>query len=282
MEEEKELPTCFVIQPFDGGTFDMRYRETIKPALEEAGVDPKRADEILGLTPVIEKIETAIRSAPICVAEVTNDNPNVWLELGYALALDRPTVILCEKAVRPKLPFDVQHRSVIFYRTDSQSGFEELRKNIVRLVKHELASERKIQKAPVLKIGDVDKVDLKEFEVAILTTIFTFSTSMTGGVQSYELEQKVKAMGYEDLAVALGITTLRDRELISESVEWIEDGSYSYEAKIYRVEPTGVEWIKSNQDSLEIMAPPRVAPRKAENTTKSAATFDDFDDDIPF
>ena len=272
MEDEKKDPLCFVIQPFDDGTYDMRYRETIRPALEEAGVAPKRADEILGLTPVIEKIESAIASAPICLAEVTENNPNVWLELGYALALGRPTVILCEKEVRQKLPFDVQHRSVIFYRTDSQSGFEELRKNIIRLVKHELASEKKIQSAPVLKLSDAEKVDLKDFEVAILTTIFSFSTSIAGGVQVWQLEQKIKSMGYEDLALALGITSLKDRGFISDSLEWFEDYSNNYEAKVYKAEPSGVEWIKANQDSLEIKAAQKIP----------VDSFDDFDDDIPF
>jgi hypothetical protein len=253
MEElDKKPPQCFVIQPFDGGVYDRRYKETVKPALEKAGVDPKRADEILGLSPVIEKIELAIAAAPICVAEVTEDNPNVWLELGYALALSRPTVIICEKDKRPKLPFDVQHRSVIFYRTDSVSGFEELGKNIIRLVKHELASEQKIQKASILKPSEVSNVDLKDFEVAILTTIFTFSTSALGGVEIWALEKKLEDLGYGGLGLALGITTLQNRDFISSSVELIEDYNNSYEAKVYRISKHGIEWITSNQDALEI------------------------------
>src|ERR1017187_7444846 len=108
---EESKPTCFVIQEFDdGGKFDLRYSETIHPALDAAGVKPLRADKILGLQPIIQKIESAIREADICVAEVSTDNANVWLELGYALALDRPVVILCDKSARERLPFDIQHR----------------------------------------------------------------------------------------------------------------------------------------------------------------------------
>lgn len=44
-------PTCFVIQQFDdGGMFDKRYQETIRPALIAAEVEPLRADAILGFT----------------------------------------------------------------------------------------------------------------------------------------------------------------------------------------------------------------------------------------
>lgn len=273
MEEEKEKPLCFVIQPFDGGTYDRRYNETIKPALKKAGVEPKRADDILGLTPVIEKIEAAIASSPICLAEVTEDNPNVWLELGYALALDRPTVIICEKKIRPKLPFDVQHRSIIFYRTDSKSGFEELEKDIVRLVRHELDTATKIEKAPILKESEIQNVDLQEFEVAILTTVFSFSTSMLGGVQSWQLESKAKNLGYEDLALALGIANLKERGFITEVVEWIEDGGSGYEAKVYAATDAGVLWIRNNQSSLEMKKSPLKVTKQ---------DFSDFDDDIPF
>ncbi|MDG1580423.1 hypothetical protein [Pseudomonas sp. GOM6] len=105
MTDRTAQPTCFVIQAFDSGTYDRRYSETIKPALIKAGVEPQRADEILGLNPIIEKIESAIELASICIAEVSEDNPNVWLELGYALALNRPTVILCDKSKRSRLPF---------------------------------------------------------------------------------------------------------------------------------------------------------------------------------
>jgi len=134
---DENTPSCFVIQQFDdGGTYDRRYRETIEPALREAGVRAQRADEILGLQPVIDKIESAIRDASICVAEVSTDNPNVWLEVGIALAMNRPTVILCDRAVRSKLPFDIQHRPVILYRADSRSGFDHLASEITKLVRN--------------------------------------------------------------------------------------------------------------------------------------------------
>lgn len=74
MENKKIKPTCFVIQAFDGGRYDRRYSETIKPALIKAEVEPQRADEILGLNPIVEKIETAIKLASICIAEVSEDN----------------------------------------------------------------------------------------------------------------------------------------------------------------------------------------------------------------
>lgn len=207
MSEDK--PSCFVIQEYDdGGTFDKRYHESIDPALKKAGVEPKRADQMLGLQPVIEKIEVAIESASICVAEVSTDNPNVWLELGYALALDRPTVILCDKSRRARLPFDVQHRPVIFYRTDSRSGFDELESKLIKNVQAEIDKASRISRAPVLKKGATQLEDLKDYEVAILSTLLALWPTPRSGGSHDELRQKLSSLEFNDVALGLGISRL--------------------------------------------------------------------------
>lgn len=248
MAAEKQKPTCFVIQSFDGGKYDRRYRETIQPALLRAEVEPQRADEILGLNPVIEKIEAAIQAASICIAEVSEDNPNVWLELGYALALGRPTVILCERAVRPKLPFDVQHRPIILYRTDSRSGYEELESNIVKWVKHELGTERRIALAPTLRPESEGSTDLEAYDVAILSTAFAFWPTSVGSISHWELEKKLKRDRYTEVGIALGIANLLDRNFLVERQlsEESSNGEY-YNVKHYQITPEGIGGRKWGQ-----------------------------------
>lgn len=270
LENLVDKPSCFVIQAFDGNKYDRRYKETIRPALVKANVDPQRADEILGLNPVIEKIETAIKSAAICVAEVSEDNPNVWLELGYALALNRPTVILCDKSVRDKLPFDVQHRPIIFYRTDSRSGFDELETSIIKLVTHELANERRIEQVPTLKPGSESSTDLEAYEVAILATAFTFWPTQIGSISHWELEKKLKAEKYTDVALALGLVNLLSKGYLLERLVTEEHNNYdSYESKHYQVTPEGIVWIQSHKNLLSIKSIP-------------ANSAFDFEEDIPF
>jgi len=262
-------PTCFVIQEFDdGGTFDRRFSETIQPALIAAEVVPKRADQILGLKPVIEKIEQAIEEASICVAEVSTDNPNVWLELGYALSLNRPTVILCDRGRRERLPFDIQHRPVIFYRCDSRSGFDELEKNIIRNVKAELKKDVSIERAPVLKGGAQSLEDLKDYEVAILSTLLALWPTPNSGATHYDLENKLSSLGFKDVAIGLGVTSLIEKNyiLVKEHQESDTFGN-TWESKLYQVLPNGISWLRNHEDQLELMEPEKlVIP----------------DDDIPF
>jgi len=275
MAEEHEIkPTCFVIQSFDGGKYDRRYLETIKPALIKADVDPQRADEILGLSPVIEKIETAIAAASICIAEVSEDNPNVWLELGYALALDRPTVILCDKAKREKLPFDIQHRPIIFYRTDSRSGYEELENNIVKWIKNELSTSRRMSSIRLLRPDSKSKSDLEDYEVAVLSSAFAFWPTTEGGISHWKLEQNLKEMEFTELALALGVSGLEERGFLTEKL--LIDYEYNNEEyKVYFVTNAGIQWLQKNKESLTVKQ-----PKKAVNPNQKIA--EQFDDEIPF
>lgn len=266
-ENEAPKPTCFVIQSFDGGKYDRRYSETIKPALIKAEVEPQRADEILGLNPVIDKIETAIESASICIAEVSEDNPNVWLELGYALALDRPTVILCDKSKRDKLPFDIQHRPIIFYRTDSRSGYEELENNIVKWIKNELSTSKRINSIKILKPGSETKTDLEDYEVAVLSSAFAFWPTTDGGISHWKLEQNLKEMEFTELALALGVSGLVERGFLTEKI-LIDHDYNNQEYKAYFATNSGIQWLQKNKEVLTVKQPKKV-PRP-------------IADDIPF
>src|SRR5882672_9286284 len=110
---------CFVIQPFDKGRFDKRYEDVFIPAIRDAGLEPYRVDRDPGVTIPIEDIQAGIESCEACLAEISTDNPNVWFELGYAIASHREVVLVCSDERTAHFPFDVQHRSVIRYASES-------------------------------------------------------------------------------------------------------------------------------------------------------------------
>jgi hypothetical protein len=63
------MVTCFVIQPFDAGKFDGRYKDTFKPAIEAAGFEAYRVDKDPSVSIPIEQIEKGIREAIVCLAD---------------------------------------------------------------------------------------------------------------------------------------------------------------------------------------------------------------------
>ena len=107
-------PLCFVLMPFGRKTdatgrttdFDAVYQQIIAPAVQEAGLDPIRADEEkIGGTihkPMFERLMLC----DYAVADITGANPNVFYELGIRHAMrPRSTVILFAEGTT--LPFDV-------------------------------------------------------------------------------------------------------------------------------------------------------------------------------
>ncbi len=123
------MAICFVIQPFDSDEYDRRYEETLSPAIRQAGLEPYRVDRDPHVNVPIEAIEEGIRSASLCLADISTDNPNVWYELGFALAANKPVVTICSQE-RQRFLFDVQHQAIITYSLKSQGAFVNLHNRI--------------------------------------------------------------------------------------------------------------------------------------------------------
>src|ERR1022692_783224 len=126
------MDRCFVIQPFDGGKFDKRYEDVFAPAIRDANLEPYRVDRDPSTAIPIDTISTQIAAAAACLCDITLDNPNVWFELGLAIANQKDVVLICSEERTARFPFDVQHRNITKYHTDSRSDFEQLHRGITR------------------------------------------------------------------------------------------------------------------------------------------------------
>src|SRR5438477_12011426 len=105
--------TCFVMQPF-GGHLGAYYESIFKPAINQAGLTPVRADDdIFATGKIMDQVWRGIRQAKVLVAELTSKNPNVFYELGLAHALEKPVVLVSSN--QEDVPFDLRHIRAIFY-----------------------------------------------------------------------------------------------------------------------------------------------------------------------
>jgi hypothetical protein len=111
-------PRAFVAMPFQE-PYETFYREVIKPEAEQLGFRVVRIDEKAGPGIIFEDIKREIEDAQVVITEITSPNQNVFYELGYAHALNKPTVLLAQRG--KELPFDIRSYRVIFY-DDSIGG----------------------------------------------------------------------------------------------------------------------------------------------------------------
>ena len=110
---EKRNPRAFVVMQFSE-EYNELYNEVIKPVCEEFGLECERADDYYTTNMIIQDIISSITSASVVIAEITPDNPNVFYEVGYSHAINKPTILLCDKK-RNKLPFDLSSFRTLFY-----------------------------------------------------------------------------------------------------------------------------------------------------------------------
>ncbi len=105
-------PKAFVVMQFEE-TYDNLYREVIRPVCEKSGFQVERADDVFRPGTILQDIINGLLDSDVVIAEVSPANRNVFYELGYAHALDKPTVLLARRG--GELPFDISGYRVIYY-----------------------------------------------------------------------------------------------------------------------------------------------------------------------
>jgi hypothetical protein len=247
------MATCFVIQPFDSGKFDKRFQDIYKPAIEGAGLEAYRVDHDPGVLVPIEAIEKGIRLAAICLADITADNPNVWYELGYAFATERPVVMVCsEERTGKKYPFDIQHRSIIPYSADSPSDFDRLRDSLTAklaaIIKQDAVLDRIAEADPVSPIHGLSQPEILVLAVIAGDAYLPDHASVVGGVKRSAERAGITNMGFN-----LAVRRLLQKKMIREQEIWNEQDGEGYPG--LAVADTGWEWIDANDAQFVLSRP---------------------------
>ena len=114
---DQARPLCFVIGPYgekDSKTrkwSDFLFSKVIEPVLSDQ-YQVQRTIDSPESGQISSRIKRDLNSARLVIADLTADNPNVYYELGFRHAIERPFIHLV-RADNPKLPFDLQDFEVI-------------------------------------------------------------------------------------------------------------------------------------------------------------------------
>ncbi len=117
-----EARECFVIMPIsdpDGyaqGHFQHVYQDIFKPAIEQAGNTPFRADDDPRTNFIHLAMLKRLLRAPVALCDLSARNPNVMFELGLRQAFNMP-VVLVQEVGTPQI-FDIGPLRYTEYRRD--------------------------------------------------------------------------------------------------------------------------------------------------------------------
>jgi hypothetical protein len=264
------MPRCFVIQPFDNDEFDKRFDDVFVPAIRAAGLDPYRMDRDPALIIPIEAIEKNIRDADICVADISLAKPIVWFEVGYALASAKDVVLVCKRG--SIFPFDVQHRTIIEYNTNSPRDFEALQTDLTERL---LARSNKAQS--IAELSTVKPTQgLTPHEIATLILVLQDRLYTYWGLTGLEVADYMERAGFTRAATILALEALSQKKLIELTKATDSDNL------LYICTDNGVTWCMENQDKLKLTfgkLPP--LPSTTHSTPQTSRSVEDDDDEIP-
>ncbi|MBS0165652.1 MAG: hypothetical protein JSR29_06215 [Nitrospira sp.] len=135
-----ERPTAFIVMQFSS-PYNEVYSDVIKKLCEESRIDAVRADEIYGPGIIIKDVVDRIAKSQVVIADISPTNPNVYFEVGYALALGKPIILLAQRrGPEAPLPFDLSAFRVLFY-DDSIGGKLKLETGLRKHLKQILGND---------------------------------------------------------------------------------------------------------------------------------------------
>jgi hypothetical protein len=122
-------PRVFVAMPFKDEMLDS-WNLGIYPAVRAAGFVCERADLDSFVGDVLDWVRIRIKTSTYVVALLTDANPNVYLEVGYAWGVGVPTVLLVSDP--DHLKFDAKGQRSLVYKNITELK-SKLRKELKRL-----------------------------------------------------------------------------------------------------------------------------------------------------
>ena len=162
--------TCFVICRI--GEMDSPERKrmedllelVITDVLEPMGFQVVTGEKYHNTGSISDDVLTAIREADLCICDVSIENMNVFYELGYCKALDKPVILMREKDAQGMLPVDINNIQHVTFDLKDAKLNKKSRIDLRHHVEHHLKtiSERKASKEslpddPVATQGALDQ-----------------------------------------------------------------------------------------------------------------------------
>ncbi len=169
------------------------------------------------------------------------------------MAVPKEVVLVCSEERKSKFPFDVQHRSIITYKTESPQDFLQLKEKITNRIKAVLRKASEIDKATIISpVADTE--GLSPHELVALVIIMQNSFISEDGVSAYKIKEDMNNAGFTDIAVSIALKILLQKGMIITSSKTDFHGN---EWTVYNVTPVGDDWLLRNQHLLTLREEPK-------------------------
>lgn len=217
------------------------------------------------------RIEKKIEGAAICLADITENNPNVWYELGYAIASRKLVCLVCSSQRADAFPFDIRHRHIIRYTTDSPDDFDQLQNEITERISATMKRQEGFAAIQASNAPDEPLPDkLSELELSAILVLATETNGTGAGISHWVLQNGLDSAGYNKVGAVLAARQLARRGMLTSHVQIDNDGD---EYAVYALTDGGWAAFEGAASTINIKAPQKL---------RAVRESYDLNDDIPF
>lgn len=129
---------AFIITPY-AEEYNILLEKVFIPALSEFGIKAIRAEEFYPGS-FYDAIAEAISGSDIIISDISDFNANVFVEIGWAKALNKNIIILCRD--NSKIPKDLHGMNMIRYNMEGPNWEDRLCSRIMQILDREQFSNR--------------------------------------------------------------------------------------------------------------------------------------------
>lgn len=184
--------------------------------------------------------------------------------------------MICSSLRTTRFPFDIQHRHVITYKTDSTSDFDKLRADVVDRLRAAVAKESRVQSLAQASLRETE--GLEPHEIAALVIIAESDLDPETFPSAHSLKQDMGKAGFTELATVLAVTSLRAKKLVTGTqMQPFNDQPYTG----YRLLDAGTEWLLANRTRLALKKAPKAVSAVPDGFEDFAEFADERADDLP-
>ena len=179
-----------MLMPFSN-KYDLIYGE-IKRHLLNTGFVCNRADEIFGSVPIMSNVLKEILRAHFVIADLTDQNANVFYELGIAHSFkDVHNIVLISQNL-DDVPFDIRHLSTIIYNEDNIKHLTSSIHKTIKANSHFFSFFEALQKNSIINLIHDDKEEFLETLQEFLGADIIIATGILEGVVDPFSETDIK------------------------------------------------------------------------------------------
>ena len=165
------MDEAFVIMQIEDAQLDVVCDEAIDPAIRDAGLAPRRVDRHNEGDLLKSEIVQFIERSQIIVADITNERPNCYLEIGYTMGLGKKANLVLTaredhhhgspnfRQDGPKVHFDLEGYSILFWDPEDLPAF---RSELAQLIRRRAAIVRPSRSATQLAHRSEWRTELRD------------------------------------------------------------------------------------------------------------------------